>query len=42
MDGFLDLFWNLDQIRGWAETRNPELVRAATLRAARTALMIAW
>jgi hypothetical protein len=31
MDGFLDLFWNLDQIRGWAETRNPELVRAAAL-----------
>jgi hypothetical protein len=31
MDGFLDLFWNLDQIRGWAETRNPEVVRAAAL-----------
>ena len=29
MDGFLDLFWNLDQIRGWAETRDSELVRAA-------------
>jgi hypothetical protein len=31
MDGFLDLFWNLDQISGWAETRDPELVRAAAL-----------
>ena len=31
MDGFLDPFWNLDQIRGWAETRNPELVCAAAL-----------
>jgi hypothetical protein len=31
MDAFLDPFWNLDQIRGWAETRDPELVRAASV-----------
>jgi hypothetical protein len=29
MDAFLEPFWNLDQIRGWAETRDPEIVRAA-------------
>jgi hypothetical protein len=29
MDEFLNPFWNLDQIFGWAETRDPELVRAA-------------
>ena len=36
MDGFLDLFWNLDQIRGWACSRDPEVVRFAAdgLRAA--------
>ena len=31
MDYFLETFWNLDQIRGWAETRDPELLRAAAL-----------
>jgi hypothetical protein len=31
MDPFLVTFWNLDQIRGWAETRDPEMVRAAAL-----------
>lgn len=31
MDSFLDPFWNLDQICGWAETRDPEMVRAAAL-----------
>jgi len=29
MDRFLENYWNLDQIRGWAETRDPEIVRAA-------------
>ena len=29
MDAFLEPFWNLDQIRGWAETRDPEIIRAA-------------
>lgn len=28
-DGFLDLFWNLDQIVAWARTRDPEAVRYA-------------
>ena len=27
MDEFLDPFWNLDQIHGWAETRDPRMVR---------------
>jgi hypothetical protein len=31
MDPFLETFWNLDQIHGWAETRDPEYVRAAAL-----------
>ena len=31
MDTFLETFWNLDQIHGWAETRDPELVRDAAL-----------
>jgi hypothetical protein len=31
MDTFLETFWNLDQIHGWAETRDPELVREAAL-----------
>jgi hypothetical protein len=31
MDPFLETFWNLDQIHGWAETRDPELVRDAAL-----------
>lgn len=31
MDAFLEPFWNLDQIRGWAETRDPEIIRAAGL-----------
>ncbi len=29
MDAFLEPFWNLDQIRGWAETRDPEIIREA-------------
>jgi hypothetical protein len=29
MDRFLENDWNLDQIRGWAETRDPEIIRAA-------------
>jgi hypothetical protein len=29
MDRFLDPFWNLDQIRGWACSRDPEVVRFA-------------
>jgi hypothetical protein len=29
MDEFLNPFWNLDQIFGWAETRDSQLVRAA-------------
>ena len=29
MDEFGGPFWNLDQVRGWAETRDKELVRAA-------------
>src|SRR5208283_4718432 len=29
MDAFLEPFWNLDQIRGWAETRDPDIIRAA-------------
>ena len=28
-DGFLDLFWKLDQIVAWARTRDPEAVRYA-------------
>ena len=31
MDPFFDLYWNLDQIVGWAETRDPEVVRAAAI-----------
>ncbi|MBV9288218.1 MAG: hypothetical protein JO288_10405 [Hyphomicrobiales bacterium] len=31
MDPFLENYWNLDQIRVWAETRDPDLVRAAAL-----------
>jgi hypothetical protein len=31
MDPFLETFWNLDQVHGWAETRDPEYVRAAAL-----------
>ena len=31
MDPFLDLYWNLDQIVGWAETRDPEIVRLAMI-----------
>ncbi len=31
IDEFLALFWNLDQVFGWAETRDPEIVRAAAL-----------
>src|SRR5208337_1635041 len=31
MDPFLDLYWNLDQIVGWAETRDPEIVRIAAI-----------
>ena len=31
MDPFFDLHWNLDQIVGWAETRDPEVVRAAAI-----------
>ena len=31
MDPFLDLFWNLDQIIVWAETRDPEIVRVAAI-----------
>jgi hypothetical protein len=29
MDSFQDQCWNLDQLRAWAQTRDPELVRAA-------------
>ena len=29
MDEFLSPFWNLDQIRGWAVTRDPDVVRFA-------------
>jgi len=31
MDPFFDLYWNLDQIVGWAESRDPEIVRVAAL-----------
>jgi len=31
MDPFLYPYWNLDQIVGWAETRDPEIVRIATI-----------
>jgi hypothetical protein len=31
MDPFLDLYWNLDQIVVWAETRDPEIVRVAAI-----------
>jgi hypothetical protein len=31
MDPFLNLYWNLDQIVGWAETRDPEIVRVAAV-----------
>jgi hypothetical protein len=31
MDPFLDLYWNLDQIVCWAETRDPEIVRIAAI-----------
>src|ERR1700722_11426727 len=31
MDPFLEAFWNRDQVHGWAETRDPELVRAAAV-----------
>jgi hypothetical protein len=31
MDAFFDLYWNLDQIVGWAETRDPEIVRVAVI-----------
>jgi hypothetical protein len=31
VDEFLAPFWNLDQVFGWADTRDPELVRAAAL-----------
>jgi len=30
MDAFLEPYWNLDQVKAWAETRDPELVRFAT------------
>jgi hypothetical protein len=31
LNAFLAPFWNLDQVFGWADTRDPELVRAAAL-----------
>lgn len=31
MDAFEEPFWNLDQLRAWAQTRDPELVRQAAL-----------
>jgi hypothetical protein len=31
VDEFLSPFWNLDQVFGWAETRDPEIVCAAAL-----------
>jgi hypothetical protein len=31
MDPFLDLYWNMDQIVVWAETRDPEIVRVAAI-----------
>jgi len=31
MDPFYDLYWNLDQIVGWAETRDPGIVRLAAI-----------
>jgi hypothetical protein len=31
MDSFREPFWNLDQVRCWAETRDSEMVRAAAL-----------
>ena len=31
MDAFEEPFWNLDQLRAWALTRDPELVRLAAL-----------
>jgi hypothetical protein len=42
-DSFFDPFWNLDQIRAWACSRDPEVVRLATERShrSRSALAIA-
>jgi hypothetical protein len=37
MDPFFDPFWNLDQVRAWACTRDPEVVRFAAM-GARTRL----
>jgi hypothetical protein len=31
LDEFLQSFWNLEQVRAWAETRDPELVRFAAI-----------
>ena len=31
MDAFEEPFWNLDQLRAWALTRDPDLVRVAAL-----------
>jgi hypothetical protein len=31
MDDFLEPYWNLDQVRSWAETRNPDAVRFAAI-----------
>jgi hypothetical protein len=31
LDEFLEPFWNLEQVRAWAETRDPELVRFAAI-----------
>ena len=31
MDPFFDPFWNLDQVRAWACTRDPEVVRFAAM-----------
>lgn len=30
MDEFLEPYWNLDQVKAWAETRDPQLVRFAS------------
>ena len=31
LNALLAPFWNLDQVFGWAETRDPEILRAAAL-----------
>jgi hypothetical protein len=45
MDSFFDSFWNLDQVRAWACTRDPEVVRFAAIatrgRSAQNSLTIA-